>query len=92
MMLIIQMSNWKKKKKGGSRKLSGEGGQTQQHVAQRGCGVSTLGDIQNPTRQYHGQPAPVDPAFICRGPSRLQLCCDFATRKDRKKCTDLMIT
>lgn len=40
-----------------------EGAQTQAQIAQRGCGVSILGDTGNPTGHGPGQPAPVDPAL-----------------------------
>ena len=39
-----------------------ESGQTLSQVAHRGCGGSTLGDIQNPTGHGPGQPALADPA------------------------------
>lgn len=52
---------------GGGQKPHGffysEGDQTQEQAAQRGCGVSELGDIQNPTRNSPGQPARADPAL-----------------------------
>lgn len=32
------------------------------HVARRSCGVSSLGDTQNPTRFVPEQPAVIDPA------------------------------
>lgn len=44
---------WFKHKK----KLIGEGGQTLEQAAQKGHGVSILGDSQNLPRQYPGQPA-----------------------------------
>lgn len=33
------------------------------HVAQRGCGVSILGDNQSPTGHHPGQPAVAVPAL-----------------------------
>ena len=39
-----------------------EGGQTLEEVAWRGCGVSILGDIQNPSGHGPGQPALAAPA------------------------------
>ncbi|KAK4824797.1 hypothetical protein QYF61_019465 [Mycteria americana] len=40
-----------------------ESGQTLEQTAQRGCGVSILADIQNPTRHTSEQPALADPAL-----------------------------
>jgi len=39
-----------------------EGGQTLAQVVHRGCAVSLLGDIQNPTGHSSGQRAVADPA------------------------------
>ncbi|KAK4811097.1 hypothetical protein QYF61_016383 [Mycteria americana] len=44
-----------------------EGGQTLEQVAQRGCGVSVLGDIKNPTGCGPEEPALVDPVGGCGG-------------------------
>lgn len=41
-------------------------GRTLEQAAERGCGVSILGDTQNPTGPSPGQPALADPA-PCRG-------------------------
>lgn len=44
--------------------LGCEVGQTVEQVAQRGCGVSIPGIIQNLTGHGPGQPAPRDPALM----------------------------
>lgn len=40
-----------------------QGGQTREQVAQRGCGVTIPGNIENPTQHSPGQTAPADPAL-----------------------------
>ena len=59
-----------------------EGGQTLAQVAQRSCGVSTLGETQNLAGHSPGQPAPGDLALsgrwgqaISSGPCQPQLVC-----------------
>lgn len=41
--------------------LCSEGVQTPEQVAQRGCGVPILGDLQNPAGCDHAQPTPAAP-------------------------------
>lgn len=40
-----------------------KGGQSLDHIAQRSCGVSVLGDALTPVRHGPEQPAPGDPAL-----------------------------
>lgn len=39
------------------------GGKTLAWISQRGCGVTTLGDVQNPTDHSPDHPAVADPAL-----------------------------
>lgn len=59
------------------------GAQTLEQVAQRHCGVSILGEVQNSTAHGPGQPALGDPALssrlnctVLRGPIQPRLFCD----------------